>query len=372
MMLKGVRVLEMGQNVAGPHAGQILADLGADVTKIERPGGDEGRKLGPPFAGDDPAWFHQVNRNKKSMIFDLKLAADRKRLLALMGSSDVFLHNTRPGVLKDFGLDAETVRRDHPKLIYADIGAFGSTGPMSQRPGYELLMQAYGGLMSLTGSPDGPPTRMGPSMVDLGTGMWAAIGILSALINRGVTRQGAHIEASLFETAVGFSSIPIVNYLASGEAPIRSVDGFAGLSPYGGFECADGRLIVGAGNDRLFGKLANCLGRPEWKDDNRYSDNVQRVEHRAELQSELTEIFTTRRVCEWMAILEKAGIPHAPIQTIPELTNDPQLAALDMISHLDLPGHPAAVRLPLSFNGERPGISRGTPTAGQNNEQSND
>lgn len=365
MMLAGVRVVEMGQNVAGPHAAQILGDLGAEVIKVERPGGEDGRRLGPPFAGEDAAWFHQINRNKQSMIIDLKIPADRDRLIDLIGGADIFLHNMRPGVLADFGLSADAMRARFPRLIYVDIGAFGSRGPMASRPGYELLMQAYGGLMSITGGADAPPTRMGPSIVDLGTGMWAAIGILSALVRRGVTGQGAHVEASLFETAIGFSGIHMVNFLASGEPPARSADGFAGLAPYGGFSCADGRLIIGAGNDRLFVKLAHALGHPEWKDDLRFATNVQRVANRAALHAVMESLLQTRSVEEWMAILEAAGIPHAPVRTIAELTSDPQVAALGLLQSLDIPGTPAVIGLPLSFDGERPAIVRPTPRIGQ-------
>lgn len=369
MMLAGVRVIEMGQNVAGPHAAQILGDLGAEVIKVERPGGEDGRRLGPPFAGEDAAWFHQINRNKQSMTIDLKTAEDRDRLIALIGTADVFVHNMRPGVLAAFGLSADAMRAQFPRLIYVDIGAFGSKGPMAQRPGYELLMQAYGGLMSITGGVDAPPTRMGPSVVDLGTGMWAAIGVLSALVRRGVTGQGAHVEASLFETAVSFSGIHMVNFLASGEPPVRSADGFAGLAPYGGFPCADGTLIIGAGNDRLFVKLASALGHPEWKDDPRFVGNVQRVANRAALHAVMESVLGSGSVEEWMAVLQAAGIPHAPVRTIAELVSDPQVEALGLRQSLDLPGSPAVIRLPLSFDGERPAIVRPTPRIGEHEAQ---
>lgn len=368
MMLAGVRVVEMGQNVAGPHAAQILADLGAEVIKVERPGGEEGRKLGPPFAGEDPAWFHQINRNKKSIVIDLKNEGGRARLIDLIGTADIFVHNMRPGVLAGFGLDAPQLRARYPKLIYADIGAFGSVGPLAGRPGYELLMQAYGGLMSITGGADAPPTRTGPSMVDLGTGMWAAIGILAALFRRGASGEGASIETSLFETAVSFSGIHIVNYLASRVMPARSADGFAGLAPYGGFPTADGDLIVGAGNDRLFAKFAEALGHPEWKDDPRFRANVERVEHRDALHAEIEPIMRAQPVAHWLALLEKAGIPCAPIRTIPELVEDEQLKALGMIGALGVPDEPAIVALPLRFDGVRPQAMLPTPRPGEHDD----
>jgi crotonobetainyl-CoA:carnitine CoA-transferase CaiB-like acyl-CoA transferase len=368
MMLQGVRVLEMGQNVAGPHAAQILGDLGAEVIKIERPGGEEGRKLGPPFAGDDAAWFHQINRNKKSVTIDIKNDAQRAQLVALMGTADVFLQNMRPGVLANIGLGPKDMRALYPKLIYADVAAFGRSGPLAGRPGYELLMQAYGGLMSITGGQDAPPTRLGPSMVDLGTGMWAAIGILAALHRRTLTGEGATVDCSLFETAVSFSGVHIVNYLASGTMPARSANGFAGLAPYGGFPTSDDDIIIGGGNDRLFAKLATVLGHAEWADDPRFRTNVDRVAHRDVLNAQIVAVTATRPAAEWLALLEAAGVPCAPIRTIPQLTDDAQVAALDLIGTLpgDAP-HPI-VRVPLSFDGVRPDITRPSPRPGEDNE----
>jgi formyl-CoA transferase len=368
MMLVGIRVLEMGQNVAGPHAAQILGDLGAEVIKIERPGGEEGRKLGPPFAGDDAAWFHQINRNKKSVTIDIKDEGQRAQLITLMSTADVFLQNMRPGVLAKVGLGPADMRARYPRLIYADVAAFGHGGPLAGRPGYELLMQAYGGLMSITGGEDAPPTRLGPSMVDLGTGMWAVIGILSALHRRAVTGEGATVDCSLFETAVSFSGIHIVNYLVSGTMPARSANGFAGLAPYGGFPTADDDIIIGGGNDRLFAKLAVVLGHSEWAEDPRFRTNVDRVAHRDALTAEIVAVTRTGPATQWLALLEEAGIPCAPIRTIPQLTEDEQVAALGLIG--TLPGndpHPI-VKVPLSFDGRRPAITRPSPRPGENND----
>ena len=223
--------------------------------------------------------------------------------------------------------------------------------------------------MSITGGADAPPTRMGPSIVDLGTGMWAAIGILSALVRRGATGQGAHVEASLLETALGFSGIHIVNYLAAGTMPERSADGFAGLAPYGGMQCADGVLIVGAGNDRLFAKLADLIERPDWKSDPRFATNVARVANRAELHAELDPIFARGAVADWAARLEGAGIPNAPVRTIPELVDDEQVLALGMISRLNQAGNPAVLGLPLSFDGARPALDQPAPRPGEQNDE---
>lgn len=367
-MLEGIRVLEMGQNVAGPHAAQILGDLGAEVIKIERPGGEEGRKLGPPFAGEDAAWFHQINRNKKSVTIDIKDDAQRAQLITLIGTADIFLQNMRPGVLANIGLGPGDMRTRYPKLIYADIAAFGHGGPLAGRPGYELLMQAYGGLMSITGGEDAPPSRLGPSMVDLGTGMWAAIGILAALHRRGVTGEGATVDCSLFETAVSFSGIHIVNYLASGNMPARSANGFAGLAPYGGFPTADDDVIIGGGNDRLFAKLATVLGHPEWVDDPRFRTNVDRVANREALAREIETITTALPAAVLLTRLEAAGIPCAPIRTIPQLTEDKQVAALDLIGTLPGDAPYPVVKMPLSFDGRRPPIARPSPRPGADND----
>jgi crotonobetainyl-CoA:carnitine CoA-transferase CaiB-like acyl-CoA transferase len=367
MMLDGIRVLEMGQNVAGPHAAQILGDLGAEVIKIERPGGEEGRKLGPPFAGEDAAWFHQINRNKKSVTIDIKDEAQRAQFVALIGTADVFLQNMRPGVLANFGLGPEEMRALYPALIYADVAAFGRTGPLAGRPGYELLMQAYGGLMSITGDENAPPTRLGPSMVDLGTGMWAVIGILSALHRRSVTGEGATVDCSLFETAIGFSGIHMVNYLASGTMPARSANGFAGLAPYGGFPTADDDIIIGGGNDRLFTRLADVLGHPEWAADPRFQSNVDRVANRTLLTDAIASITRSYPAAALLAKLEAAGIPCAPIRTIPQLTQDAQVAALGMIDVLPGPDPHPVIRLPLSFDGKRPAVTRASPRPGADN-----
>ena len=284
MMLSGVRVVEIGQALAAPFAAEILADLGADVIKVEKPdGGDDARHWGAAIWGDDAPMFHQMNRNKRAICVDIKNADERERLIALIGSADVFLHNLRPGAAEASGLGAAALRARFPRLIYGDLGAFGHRGPLSDRPGYELLLQAFGGLMSITGEPGREGVRCGPSLNDLGTGIWAAIGILAALIRRGRTGEGCLIEASLFETALCWGSIHAASYLASGEAPRAEGASHPSLTPYGAFETADGRLIIGAGNDRLFAKLARALGHPEWAEDARFRDNRARVANRAAL-----------------------------------------------------------------------------------------
>jgi crotonobetainyl-CoA:carnitine CoA-transferase CaiB-like acyl-CoA transferase len=354
MMLSGIRVVELGQILAAPFAAEILGDLGAEVIKVEKPGGDDARQWGPPFWDGDAALFHQMNRNKQSVVLDLKDPEQYDRLVELIASADVFIHNLRPGSAKELGLDPAELRKSFPRLIYADLGAFGHVGPMCGRPGYELLVQAFGGPMSVTGETGGSPVRCGPSINDLGTGMWAAIGILSALVRRGGTGEGCLIQTSLFETALCWVGIHVANYLASGKAPERQGAGHPSVVPYQIFETKTGSLIVAAGNDRLFAKLADLLGHPEWKVDPRYVTNGARVQNRAVLEQTLHSILAARTKEEWAIEFEAAGIPCSPVLTIPEVLVEPQTDALGMLQ--DVPDRPGVklIGLPLSFNGERP------------------
>ena len=368
-MLAGIRVLELGQNVAAPYASSILADLGAEVIKIEKPGGEEGRKLGPPFSGADPAWFHQVNRNKKSVVIDIKDPQGHARLLRMMGAADVFLHNVRPGALERSGLGPDAVRALCPRLIYVDATAFGHAGPLADKPGYELLMQAYGGLMSITGGEDAPPTRAGPSIVDITTGMWIAIGVLAAIVRRNRDGSGCVVNASLYESALALSAIHMVNYSVAGSLPARTANGFAGLAPYGSFQASDGDLIVAAGNDGLFRKLALLLAHPEWIDDPRFSTNVVRVSNKAALNILVGEVLITDTVSTWLSRLELVGVPCAPIRTIPQVLEAQQTQALGIITTSAGDTNMRLVRFPMSFDGHRPDIISEVPVPGANDHE---
>ncbi|MGE0808502.1 MAG: CaiB/BaiF CoA transferase family protein [Burkholderiaceae bacterium] len=370
MLLNDVRVIEIGQNLSAPYAGRILADLGADVIKVEKPdGGDDGRRMGPPFHGDDSLMFHLSNVNKRSVSLDLKDRIDLSHLIELVGDSDVLLHNLRPGAAESLGLDAATLRAKFPRLIYAGISAFGSEGPLRMRPGYDLLLQAYGGLMSLTGSPDGPPTRAGPSIIDMGSGMWAAIGILGALHRRARTGEGCVVETSLYETTLSYTSVHIANYLSSGEPPQRSADGHPALSPYQSYATSDGRLIIAIGNDRLFVKLARLLERPEWLEDPRYASNGSRVVHRAPLVEQIQAAVVQHSTEYWSRRLDEAGIPYAPVATIPDVIASEQTQALDIIVDGGPQGAPKVLGMPLSFDGERPAVTRPAPRSGAHNDE---
>ncbi len=365
MLLAGIRVLELGQILAAPYAAEILADMGAEGLKVERPeGGDDARGWGPPFWGSDAALFHQMNRNKRSIAIDLKSADGLARMLELMGEADVFIHNLRPGLPDKLGIGPQAMRKRFPRLVYTDIGAFGHLGPMSKRPGYELLVQAFGGPMSITGEADGTPVRCGPSINDLGSGMWAAIGILGALVQRARTGDGCLVQTSLFETAVSWTSIAASTYMASGTPPRREGSKHPSVVPYGAFQTADGTLIVGAGSDRLFQKLAEVLGHPEWARDPRFATNRDRVGNRDAIEALLTTMLRSRPRAEWTEILENAGVPCASLQTIPEVLVHEQTEALGMVQEVPDTPDVQLVALPLSFDGVRPAARVPSPKLG--------
>ena len=363
--LKGIRVVEVAQNLAGPYCAEILAHLGADVIKVERPeGGDDTRGWGPPFLDGDGSSFHAVNLGKRSVAVDLKDPAAIARLLQLIDSADVLVQNLRPGSMDELGLDGPTLMRRNPKLVYCSLGALGSIGPLKNRPGFEPMVQAFSGLMMMSGQPDGPPVRMGTQVLDHGTGMWAAIGVLAALVRRSATGQGGAVDTSLFETALGWWTIHYASYALSGELPQRHPTGSPKLIVFQGFEARNGALVIAAANDRLFVKLAVALGRADWATDARFARNAGRYEHREEILSEVARIVATRTKGEWIDILEAAGVPCAPINTLTEMLAEPQTEALGML--MQVPGLDLRlVGLPIMLDGKRPPISRRAPKLGE-------
>ena len=362
--LQGVRVVEIAQNLAGPIAAEILAHMGADVIKVERPEGDDARRWGPPFHKGTSPGYLAVNANKRSISVDLKDRAAVARLLPLIGEADVLVQNLKPGSLEALGLGAEALTARFPRLIYCCVWAFGRTGPMKLKPGYEPMVQAFSGLMAMNGDDNGPPTRIGTSILDFGTGMWAAMGILAALVRRKETGRGGVVDASLFETGLAWLKGHYASYRTSGHVPERHRTGSNRVVPFQAFETKTGPLIVAAGNDRLFVKLAGVLGHPEWPKDPRYVTNAARVEHRDALLSEIEKIFATRPKGEWIDLLEAEGVPCAPINTLPEAVAHEQARALGMIQ--PVPGDDfSLVALPLSFDGVRPSIRRAPPAVGQ-------
>jgi crotonobetainyl-CoA:carnitine CoA-transferase CaiB-like acyl-CoA transferase len=367
--LTGVTVVEIAANLAGPFAAEILAHMGADVVKVERPdGGDDARGWGPPFwRGDSPAYL-AMNANKRSITVDLKDRAAVAWLADFIASRDVLVQNLRPGVLDDVGLGPEAMLARNPRLVYCSLWAFGSTGPLKLRPGYEPMVQAFSGLMSVNGDEDSPPTRVGTSILDFGTGMWAAMGVLGGLVQRAATGRGCVVDTSLFETALGWLTGHFAGYRASGELPVRHRTGSRRLVVFEGFETKNGPIIIAAGNDRLFAKLAVVLGRPEWATDPRFATNAQRIEHREEIVPEVARIVATRTKGEWIDRLEEAGVPCAPIHAMDEALTHPQAEATGMIvplPELDF----ELMGLPMSFDGQRPGIRRPPPRLGQHNDE---
>ncbi|HEU4368705.1 MAG TPA: CoA transferase [Methylomirabilota bacterium] len=362
--LEGIRVVEIAQNLAGPMAAEILAHMGADVIKVERPEGDDARRWGPPFHKGTSPGYLAVNANKRSISVDLKDRAAVERLLPLIAEADVLVQNLKPGSLEALGLGADVLTRRHPRLIYCSVWAFGRTGELKLKPGYEPMVQAFSGLMMMNGDEGGPPTRIGTSILDYGTGMWAAMGVLGALVGRATTGRGCVVDASLFETGLAWLKGHYASFRTSGVVPERHRTGSNRVVPFQAFETKTGPVIVAAGNDRLFARLAVVLGHPEWPKDPRFTTNAARVAHKAELLAMIDEIFLTRSKGEWIDLLEAEGVPCAVINSLPEAAAHPQTAALGMIQ--PVPGDDFnLVALPVSFDGVRPAIRRAPPGVGE-------
>lgn len=366
--LAGLTVVELGHSVAAPFAGQILADLGARVIKIENPaGGDDARSWGPPFWQGASTIFHSVNRNKHSAAVDLKDTAQCAALRHfILTQADIVIQNMRPGLVTTFGL-GEDLRLQKPALIYCNLGAFGHTGPYAGKPGYDPLMQAFGGIMSVTGHAGEPPVRAGVSIIDQGAGMWSVIGILSALQRRNLTGEGCTVDTSLFETALAWINAPSAAFQATGHAPGRSGSGNPGLVPYKVFEACDGPVMIAAGNDNLFRRLAKALGQQHWLDDSRFASNPARVENRDAVNSAVQDVIATRSRDEWLALLDAAGVPAAPLQTIDQVVAHEQTQALGIMQSIaDENANPGMklMGLPLSFDRERPALRNEPPALG--------
>jgi crotonobetainyl-CoA:carnitine CoA-transferase CaiB-like acyl-CoA transferase len=367
--LSGLTVIEIGHSVAAPYAGMILGELGAEVIKVENPkGGDPCRGWGPPFTGDTATAFHAFNRAKRGITIDLADPAQIDKLRALIHDrADVLIHNLKHGALDRYGLSAEVLTAEKPSLIWCNLGAFGATGPLRDRPGYDPMMQAYGGLMSLLGEDGRPPVRVGVSIIDIATGMWSVIGILAALQERQRTGRGGVVDTSLYETTLAWMTLPISAYLANGEIPTRHGSGIEQIVPYQAFETADGFMMVAAGNDNLFRRLCAAIDRPGLAEEARFRSNAERVVNRRELVPILTDIFRATPMAVWGERLDKAGIPNSPIQTLDKVVTDAQTAALGIIQQWA--GSPALslVGLPLSFDSVRPGFAKTAPRLGEDN-----
>jgi crotonobetainyl-CoA:carnitine CoA-transferase CaiB-like acyl-CoA transferase len=362
--LEGVRVVEIAQNLAGPMVAEILAHMGADVVKVERPEGDDARRWGPPFFKGTSPGYLAVNANKRSITVDLKDQAAVEHLTELIGEADVLVQNLRPGSLEALGLGAAVLTKKFPRLIYCSVWAFGRTGPLTLKPGYEPMVQAFSGLMMMNGDEGGPPTRIGTSVLDYGTGMWGAMGVLGALVGRAATGRGGTVDVSLFETGLAWLKGHYASFRSSGVVPERHRTGSNRVVPFQAFETKTGPVIVAAGNDRLFVKLANVVGHPEWAKDPRFTTNAARVENKTALCDMIDAIFLTRSKGEWIDLLEAEGVPCSVINSLPEAAAHPQAAALDIIQ--PMPGEDfSLVALPISFDGARPKIRSAPPGVGE-------
>ena len=354
--LRGLTVLDLSRNLAGPYCTMLLGDLGADVIKVETPEtGDDTRNWRPPEWNGQSATFLACNRNKRSITIDLDAEAGQQLVRRLASRVDVVVSSFRPGSLAKRGLDYGSLRRTNAGLVYCSITAYGSKGPKKDASGYDPVLQAETGLMSMTGHPDGPPARMGVGVIDLGTGMWAAVGIQAALRNRAESGVGALVEVSLYETAVWWLSYHLEGYLATGESPQRHGNAAPFVAPYETFTTANGDLMVTAGNDQLFVSLCRVLDLPDLPDDPAYAHNAERVANRTTLHGVLEDRFKRKTAAEWEVLLGAETFPCSRVRSVGDLVGDPQLDALGML--VDMP-HPdisdlRVVDVPLTLNGER-------------------
>ena len=361
----GLVVVELGHSVAAPFAAHILSELGAKVVKIEKKDGDDARQWGPPFWEGASALFQALNRNKASVVCDFHDPAHVQAVKSyIQAEADVVLQNLRPGQVEKIGIDGPTLCATKPGLIYCNLGAFGSEGPLKDRPGYDPLMQAFGGIMSTTGEEGRPAVRVGASIVDMGTGMWAMIGILTALYERQKTGVGRVVDVSLFETATSWVSLLASQYLASGQLAQKQGSGASGIVPYKAYATQDGEIVVAAGSDGLFKRLAQAVNHPEWLEDPRFVDNPTRVQHQGALYGLLDEILLRRDTQAWVTCFEDAGIPCSAVQNIGQMVAHPQTQALKLIQ--DVPGTDMRFfGLPLRLDGQRPRSRSAPPKLGE-------
>lgn len=365
--LEGVRVLDLSRVLAGPYATMVLADLGADVLKVEHPErGDDTRHWGPPFAGGESAYFLSVNRNKRSVGLDLKDSGDLERVKSLAAGADVLIENWRRGALEKLGLGHEALREANPGLIYCSITGFGP-GPDQDRPGYDFLVQARGGIMAITGQPDGGPTKVGVAISDIVCGLYASNAVLAALHRRSVTGEGARLEVPLFESTLAWLANRGQEFLVGGVDTGLIGNAHPSIVPYQTFEASDKPLVVAVGNDTQFANLCRAIGRSELAGDERYATNPDRVANREELVVELQKEFGKRMADEWTGEIRGAGVPCGPVNTLADVFRDEHVLGSGMLQALD---HPSAGTIellasPLLVDGARLPIRRPPPTLGQ-------
>lgn len=366
--LDDIRILDLSRVLAGPYCTMTLADFGAEVIKIEEPAlGDGTRQWGPPWVGDQSAYFLSANRNKKSVTLNLKHPRGVAILHELLATADILIENFKVGTMAKLGLDYEALAPRYPHLIYCAITGYGHTGPYKELPGYDFMIQAQGGIMSITGESEGEPMKVGVAIADVTTGLFASQAILAALHHRTRTGRGQFIDVSLLDTQIAWLINVAHNYLATAEAPQRYGNAHPNIVPYQSFPTADGHLALAVGTDGQFARLCQLIGRPELGEDGRYQHNAGRVAHRAELVGDLTAAFRTRPTAAWLALLAEANIPAGPINDIPTILRDPHVQARGMVQTIT---HPSAGEIELlgpvaKLSETPPTIQSAPPTLGQ-------
>ena len=364
--LAGLKVVELARILAGPWAGQTLADLGADVIKVEAPEGDDTRRWGPPFVdrgGDrSAAYFHAANRGKRSVVADFRTGEGQALVRRLVADADILIENFKVGGLAKYRLDYESLRAVNPRLIYCSVTGFGQTGPYAHRAGYDFIIQGMSGLMSVTGAPDGQPQKVGVAVTDIFTGVYAVVGILSALHRRSQTGQGEHVDMALLDVAVGIMANQAMNYLVSGTPPGLMGNAHPNLAPYAVFDCADGWIILATGNDAQYRRLCAVLGLDDMATDPAYASNADRIANREAMTARLTAATRGWAKADLLAACEDQGIPAGPINDLSEVFADPQVLARGM--RLDMDGMPG-LRTPISFAGGELATGRPAPGLGQ-------
>ncbi|MDO8385716.1 MAG: CaiB/BaiF CoA-transferase family protein [Polaromonas sp.] len=381
--LTGVRVLDLSRVLAGPWAGQLLADLGADVVKVEKPGaGDDTRAWGPPYLKDaggrdttEATYFLCANRNKRSVAIDIATPEGQAQVRALAQQADVLLENFKVGGLQRYGLDYASLKQANPRLVYCSITGFGQTGPYAARAGYDFLIQGMGGLMSVTGQPDGEPgagpQKVGVALTDIMTGLYATIAVQAALAERATSGLGQHIDLALLDVQIACLANQASNYLAGGLVPRRMGNAHPNIVPYQAFPTADGDIILAVGNDGQFAKFCVVAGHPEWSSDERFASNAQRVANRAVLVPLLRQATVMRTSADWIAALEAAGVPCGPINRIDEVFADPQVVARGLQIALPhaLAGSVPLVANPIRLSGSPVAYQRPPPLLGEHTEE---
>lgn len=367
--LAGIRVVDLSKILAGPYLTMSLADLGAEVVKVEHPdGGDPTRRWGPPFQGDDATYYLAANRNKRSLTLDLTTERGEEAAHRLLARADIAVENFRPGSSLSRTFAYQELSARHPHLVVLHLSAFGEQGPLASEPGYDMTAQAAAGLMSLTGEPDGPPVKAGYAIGDLGAALFGLAGVTAALVERARTGKGQYLTTSLYESQLALHVNWATAHFATGERPTRLGSGHPSLVPYQAYATADGHLVVAVGNDVLFRSLVAALGLPALADDPRFTTNSARVTHRDALNAHLEPLLATRPTAHWSALLQEAGVPAAPVRHLDEVYASPQTEALGMVRTVD---HPATggplrqVAFPVSFQGVRPPVRTAPPALGE-------